>query len=131
MRKRFMFSPDEVPLTWMLEDAGFSPVEVIPFDFLSSSIPAVMVGVFESLGGVLERVLWVKEVADSRLVRREQESTSPVRAGSGPAYGWTLPQGGGGAGGTYARRTLLAKSETSAFPVAWMRSCCASIGKVR
>lgn len=74
MRKRFQVSPDEVafirwPLTTMLEEAGFSSVEVTPFDFLYPAIPAAMIGVFESLGGVLERIPLVKEIAGSLLVR--------------------------------------------------------------
>ena len=74
MRKRFQVSPDEVafvrwPLRRQLEEAGFSDVEVTPFDFLYPAIPAALISFAEGLGSVLERVPAVKEIAGSLLVR--------------------------------------------------------------
>lgn len=66
-------SPNETAFfRWDLETVfkqnGFASISVKPFDFLHPSIPDFLVKGFNKLGGILEKIIFVKEIAGSLLI---------------------------------------------------------------
>jgi SAM-dependent methyltransferase len=73
-KERFGVSKDEMAFTRfragrLLAAAGFSSVDVVPFDFLHPSTPPPWLDRVSSLGRTLERLPLVREIAGSLLVR--------------------------------------------------------------
>jgi SAM-dependent methyltransferase len=73
LRHRLGLSPDEKAFTRFAarrhaERAGFVEVRVLPFDFLHPWVPGSLIRAVERLGGLLERLPLVREVAGSMLV---------------------------------------------------------------
>ena len=67
-------SPDETAfIRWnlktLLDEFGFSDIEIVPFDFLHPIIPEKLVNAFLNLGRILERTPVLKEFSGSLIIR--------------------------------------------------------------
>lgn len=72
-------SPDETAfvrwrLAGVLSRAGFEEIEIVPFDWLHPSTPASMIGTVKRVGGWLERLPLVRELAGSLWIRARRPS---------------------------------------------------------
>ncbi len=71
-------SPDETAflswrILWQLREAGFGEPEAVPFDFLHPVVPDNLVRVVSLLGGLLERIPLMKNMAGSLLIAGSRE----------------------------------------------------------
>ncbi len=74
IKQRLGDSPDETAffrwtLVRQLEQAGFRAVQIEPFDFLHPRIPSSWIPAVQSLGGFLERMPLLREMAGSLYIR--------------------------------------------------------------
>jgi len=63
-------TPDETaffrwPLKRLLQDHGFTDVQVVPFDFLHPQTPDVALALVDRMGRILERIPLIREIAGS------------------------------------------------------------------
>jgi ubiquinone/menaquinone biosynthesis C-methylase UbiE len=78
-KERFGVSEDEMAFTRFrarnaLRDAGFTAIDIAPFDFLHPQTPVGWLDRIASLGRALERVPLVREIAGSMLLRARRAS---------------------------------------------------------
>jgi hypothetical protein len=74
IKQRLGDSPDETaffrwPLRRLLERSGFRSVRVEPFDFLHPKIPPSFITAVQNLGGFLEKMPILREIAGSLYIR--------------------------------------------------------------
>jgi SAM-dependent methyltransferase len=74
VKRRLGDSPDETAffrwrLARLLRERGFRQVQITPFDFLHPRLPAGIISVIEALGGLLEELPLISEVAGSLFIR--------------------------------------------------------------
>ncbi|MBI3548102.1 MAG: class I SAM-dependent methyltransferase [Elusimicrobia bacterium] len=77
VKRRMGESPDETAFfRWRLaadlRSAGFSAVEVVPYDFLHPAVPAGLIDALSRLTRILERVPLLREIAGSLLIYAEK-----------------------------------------------------------
>lgn len=63
------------PMARALRDAGFTEIEVVPFDFLHPSIPGSLATFFETIGTVLEKIPILREIAGSLAIQARKPRT--------------------------------------------------------
>ncbi len=82
-------SPEETAFVrWKLarelRRAGFSEIRIEPFDFLHPGVPRTLIGAVQGIGGVLERLPAVREIAGSLIIsaQRPMEKVVSVALGA-------------------------------------------------
>lgn len=77
IRRRMGESPDETAffrwkLRKKLRECGFRNIQIHPFDFLHPRTPQRLIPLIKSIGSILERMIFLKEIAGSLYVKAEK-----------------------------------------------------------
>ncbi|MCI5135042.1 MAG: class I SAM-dependent methyltransferase [Candidatus Electrothrix sp. AW2] len=79
-RKLFPYvSPDETafvrwPLKLMLEESGFTGIEITPFDWLHPSVPSSLINSVSVIGHTLEKIPFIREFSGSLYIKGVKNS---------------------------------------------------------
>lgn len=70
-------SPDETAIVrWqfnkMMQDCGFTKVDIYPYDFLHPITPNFLIGIVNSIGKIIEKIPILKEIAGSVIIYGEK-----------------------------------------------------------
>ena len=85
-------SPEETAfvrwkLAAQLGTAGFSGVRIEPFDFLHPAVPRPLIRIVQGVGGTLERLPGIREIAGSLLIRARRDGATEASPPPAPGDG--------------------------------------------